>query len=83
MILSNETSPCYFSQLFISFLVLSWEKVNLPQDGKINRRVMVEAALTNNATLVAALYDFDYRIDVDFLEGETRITNLLKLASKS
>ena len=31
---------------------------------------MVEAALTNNATLVAALYDFDYRIDVDFLEGE-------------
>ena len=55
---------CYY------FRYLSWEKVNLPQDGKINRRVMVEAALTNNATLVAALYDFDYRIDVDFLEGE-------------
>ena len=50
--------------------VLSWEKVNLPQDGKINRRVMVGAALANDTTLVAALYDFDYRIDVDFLEGK-------------
>ena len=44
---------------------------------------MVEAALTNNATLVAALYDFDYRIDVDFLEGENRNTNLLKFDSES
>ena len=54
----------------MNILVLSWEKINLPQDGKINRRVMVGAALANDATLVAALYDFDYRIDVDFLEGK-------------
>ena len=31
---------------------------------------MVEAALQNNVKLVGALYDFDYRIDVDFLEGK-------------
>ena len=31
---------------------------------------MVGAALANDTTLVAALYDFDYRIDVDFLEGK-------------
>ena len=50
-------------------LVLSWEKTNLPQDSKINRKVMVDAALQNNSKLVSALYDFDYRIDVDFLAG--------------
>ena len=52
-------------------LVLSWEKTNLPQDSKINRKVMVDAALQNNSKLVSALYDFDYRIDVDFLAGNT------------
>ena len=46
-----------------------WEKTNLPQDSKINRKVMVDAALQNNSKLVSALYDFDYRIDVDFLAG--------------
>ena len=30
---------------------------------------MVDAALQNNSKLVSALYDFDYRIDVDFLAG--------------
>ena len=50
-------------------LVLSWEKTNLPQDSKINRKVMVDAALQNNSKLVSALYDFEYRIDVDFLAG--------------
>merc|ERR1712226_516887 len=29
--------------------VLSWEKTNLPQDSKINRKVMVDAALQNNS----------------------------------
>ena len=50
--------------------VLSWEKTNLPQDGKVNRKVMLDAALMRNTKLVAALYDFDYRIDVNFLEGK-------------
>ena len=30
---------------------------------------MVDAALQNNSKLVSALYDFEYRIDVDFLAG--------------
>ena len=30
---------------------------------------MVDAALQNISKLVSALYDFDYRIDVDFLAG--------------
>ena len=30
---------------------------------------MVDAALMKNTKLLAALYDFDYRIDVHFLEG--------------
>ena len=55
--------------LYFLTLVLSWEKTNLPQDSKINRKVMVDAALQNNSNLVSALYDFDYRIDVDFLAG--------------
>ena len=63
----------------MNIAVLSWEKVNLPQDGKINRRVMVGAALANDTTLVAALYDFDYRIDVDFLEGKkcNQVSNII------
>ena len=46
--------------------VLNWEKTNLPQASKINRRVMVDAALAEKKKLVSALYNFEYRIDVDF-----------------
>ena len=60
-------------------IVLSWEKKNLPQNGKVNRSVMVNAALLNNKKLVAAFYDFDYRIDVDFLQGRVYIPYFLLL----
>ena len=62
-------------------LVLSWEKTNLPQDSKINRKVMVDAALQNNSKLVSALYDFDYRIDVDFLAGNKYFLILMVIIS--
>ena len=42
---------------------------------------MVDAALQNNSKLVSALYDFDYRIDVDFLAGNKHLLILLIIDS--
>ena len=46
--------------------VLEWEQANMPQNSRVNRKILTVAAFEDNFDMVRLLFEFGYKIDVNF-----------------